>query len=311
MKKSTDLRITPKRLGLTQVKSFCERCFWYRLHLRFREPFSFFGGAIFKNVEQAEMAIVGELLEKDGKLPKEFAPFCEVVGRVEYPRHHTKYKYVLDSGMELYGEPDDIFELADGSIAVIDHKTAQAKGDGDPLLPVYEIQVIGYGLIAEFGLKLGKVSKGGLFYWSTNHETVMSEPDKFYRNQKLWMPFSPKPHLIDIDYERLDAPLDQAVELWEAKTPPARSAKCQDCRKFDTLLAIEAEVQKQLNLNDQIVLSGAGNNSWARHYVMQRVFADNSARSSAVRDLWDETSDLTFAHDGVMANWEAGYDSGF
>ena len=101
MKQTTDLRITPKRLGLIEVETFCERCFWYRLHLKFREPFSFFGGAIFKNMEQAEMAIIGAFLEKDGELPKEFAPFCDVVGRVEYPRHWTKYKYVLDSGVEL------------------------------------------------------------------------------------------------------------------------------------------------------------------------------------------------------------------
>ena len=83
MKKTTDLRITPKRLGLLEVETVCMRCFWYRLHLRFREPFTFFGGAIFKQMEQAEMAIVGYFLDKDGKLPKEFAPFCEAVGRVE------------------------------------------------------------------------------------------------------------------------------------------------------------------------------------------------------------------------------------
>jgi hypothetical protein len=311
MKETTDLRITPKRLGFMEVESFCDRCFWYRLHLKFREPFGFFGGAIFKNMEQAEMAIIGNFLEKDGKLPKEFAPFCDVVARVEYPRHWTKYKHVLDSGVELYGEPDDIFEFADGSIAVIDHKTAQSKGDGDPLLPCYEIQVIGYGFIAEFGLLLGEVSKGGLLYWSANHETVIAEPDKFYRNQKLWMPFTPKPHAIEIDYKRLDAPLKRAVDLWEAKTPPARSEKCQDCRKFDTLLAIEAEVQKQLNLSDQIVLSGTGNSQWAREYVKQRAFVDTSARSAALRDLLNETNDLKFARDGVMANWEVGYDGGF
>jgi glutamine synthetase type III len=140
---------------------------------------------------------------------------------------------------------------------------------------------------------------------------VIAEPDKFYRGQKLWMPFSPKPHPIEIDYKRLNAPLKQAVELWEAKTPPARSEKCQDCKKFDALLAIEAEVQTQLNLNDQIVLSGAGNSQWAREYVKQRVFVDTSARSAALRDLLDETGDFTFARDGVMANWEVGYDGGF
>jgi PD-(D/E)XK nuclease superfamily len=309
--KKTDLRITPKRLGLIMVAAFCLHCFWYRLHLKFREPFSFFGGAIFKNMEQAEMAIIGQLLDKDGKLPKEFAPFCDVTERVEYPRHWTKYKYILPSGVELYGEPDDIFKLADGTLAVIDHKTAQPKGDDDPLLPCYEVQVIGYGLIAERGLDLGEVSKGGLFYWGANHETVISDPAKYYHNQKLWMPFTPKPHSIEIDYKRLDAPLKQAVELWEAKTPPDRSEKCPDCKKLDALLGIEAEVQKQLSLSDQKLLACTGHNHWGRQQVMQRIFTDNSARYAALRDLHDEAGDLAFAEDGVMANWNAAYDHGF
>ena len=45
--------------------------------------------------------------------------------------------------------------------------------------------------------------------------------------------------------------------------------------------------------------------------MTRRAHIETSARSSAMRDLLDEASDLTFASDGVMANWEAGYDGGF
>jgi hypothetical protein len=134
-KLTTDLAITPKRLGLIQMDSFCPRCFWYLLRQKFHPPFDHFGGAIFKNMEQAQMAIVGELLEKGGELPKEFAPFRDLVSRADYPRHWSKFKHKLDSGVLLYGEPDDIFEVSDGSIAVVDHKTAQPKGAEDPFLP--------------------------------------------------------------------------------------------------------------------------------------------------------------------------------
>src|ERR1700740_440722 len=62
-KQTSDLVITPKRLGLIRLAKYCARCFWYRLKLRFRPPFDMFGGAIFKQAEQAQMAVFGSLLE--------------------------------------------------------------------------------------------------------------------------------------------------------------------------------------------------------------------------------------------------------
>ena len=178
--------------------------------------------------------------------PEEFDPFCDLVGRVNYPRHWSKSPaQTRFRGVLLYGVPDDIFWVSDGSIAIIDHKTAQPRAD-DPFLPCYEIQVIGYSFIAEFGLDLGEVSKGGLFYWGAEYKDVVAEPDKFYRDKTLMMSFSPKPHAIEIDYSRLDAPLKEAVKLWEAKTPPERTDKCKDCKKLDALFAIETEIREAI-----------------------------------------------------------------
>jgi hypothetical protein len=308
---NTDFRITPKRLGMIEMESFCPECFWYLFKQKFHPPFNHFGGAIFKNMEQAQMAVIGNFLEEDAELPEEFAPFRDLVSRVDYPRHWSKFKHTLDSGALLYGEPDDIFNLSDGSIAVVDHKTAQPKGTGDPFLPCYEVQVIGYALIAEFGLNLGKVSKGGLFYWGANHESVISEPGKFYRNKKLWMPFTPSPLAIDIDYSRLDEPLKEAARLWNAKTPPEGSEKCKDCKKLAELFTIGAEVEKQLALQDQIMLSGSGNSRFISNYVAQRVYDRQQTRNSALQYLRDDAMELDFANDGMVANWEVFHDHGF
>jgi hypothetical protein len=311
MKKKTDLRITPKRLGQIEMNSFCPRCYWYLLKQKFHPPYDHFGGAIFKHMEQGQMAVIGHFLEKDRKLPEEFAPFTDLVGRMEYPRHWSKFKHILESGVELYGEPDDIFGVADGSIAVIDHKTAQPKGAADPFLPCYEVQVTGYAYIAEFGLKLGEVSKGGLFYWGAEHESVIAEPGKFYRNQRLSMPFAPKPHAIEIDYPRLDAPLKEAVNLWESKIPPKGSDKCTDCKKLLALLAIEAEVGKQLHLSDQQILQQSGHSNWAAQYVIRRVYDRHSDRSLALQELWRDANEIKFAEDGMVATWEILHDHGF
>jgi hypothetical protein len=192
-----------------------------------------FGGAIFKQAEQAEMAVFGNLLERKDGLPREFEPFRDLVGRVEYPRDWRKFQHRLDSGVVIYGEPDEICEVSDGSRAVLDHKTARPKDGTDPLLPVYETQVNGYALIAERGLKLGEVSKGGLIYWTADHEKVIESPERAYRDQRLWISFVPTPVPIEIDYSILDDPLKEAVRLWDLRTAPDRTEKCPDCRKLD------------------------------------------------------------------------------
>jgi hypothetical protein len=303
-KQTTDLAITPKRLGLIQMGSYCPRCYWYLLMQKFHPPFDHFGGAIFKNMEQAEMAIVSDLLEKNGKLPAEFSPFCNLVGQVEFPRNWREFKYQLDSGVVLYGEPDDIYEASDGSIVTIDFKTAQPMDGADPMLEVYRIQCVGYSLIAEFGLKLGTVSKAGLFYWAAAHDSVVRDPGKYYNKQTLCMPFVPKPLAIDIDYKLLDAPLKEAVQLWESLTPPGRSEKCKDCRKLDALLAIEAEVQRNLGISDQIMLSRSRNDLRLLDQIQRRISESVWARSSALMELRDDDRNGMFADDGMITNWE-------
>ena len=304
----TDLAITPKRLGLVEIDSFCPRCYWYLLKQKFHPPFDHFGGAIFKSMEQAQMAVVAALIEKNDGLPEEFAPFCDLVGRVQFPRNWRKFKHRLDSGVLLYGEPDDIFQVSDGSIAVIDFKTARPKDGKDPLLGCYRIQILGYSFIAEFGLKLGEVSRGGLLYWGAEHEKVVADPGKYYRSKRLWMPFVPSPLAFDIDYKQLDAPLKEAVRLWEATTPPDRTAKCKDCKRLDALLAIETGVQELVTVSDQIMLSRSGNDPWIKSYVQQRVADRLSARRSALMDIQDLAGDLNFESDGMIANWEVFHD---
>jgi hypothetical protein len=308
---NTALQITPKRLGQISMDSYCPRCYWYLLKQKFHPPFDHFGGAIFSNMESAQMAIVGDLLEQNGELPKEFHPFCDLTSRVAFPRHWSKFRHTLESDVVLYGVPDDIFEVSDGSIAVIDFKTAQPRGAEDPFLPCYELQVIGYAYIAEFGLKLGEVSKAGLFYWGAEHKKVVSEPGKFYRSQQLWMPFTPKPHAIEIDYSLLDAPLKEAGRLWKAKTPPERSENCKDCMKLDALFALEAAVENQLGVSDRAILAGSGHNGWAVQLIARREFHNLVARHSALLNLRDEANDLTFSEHGMVANWEVFNDHGF
>jgi hypothetical protein len=277
------LRITPKRLGKVAMQDFCPFCFWFLLRLRFRPPFDQFAGGIFKALEKAQIAIVDNLLQKNGELPEPFDPFCDVVGRVEFPRDWRKFHYHLPDGTELYGEPDDIFNLVDGTIAVVDHKSAKPKGGEDPFLPCYETQVIGYGLIAEKGLKLGRVSKGGLFYWAAADDSVVNDPGKHFRGEQLWVPFTPTVIPVEIDYKKLAAPLKEARLLWNSSTPPDGTRGCPHCKRLEALFAIQEEIVASDQLRDSRILSGAGDKTWALRNIGHRSF-DNVLRRNAARE---------------------------
>src|ERR1700752_2624190 len=101
------LEITPRNLGGILLKHFCKRCFCYLLKMRFHAPFNSFGAGIFNSMQRIEEAVVGHYLEKDGCLPKQFAPLCECTSRVEFPRHWSSYRYTHKSGVVLYGQPDE------------------------------------------------------------------------------------------------------------------------------------------------------------------------------------------------------------
>jgi hypothetical protein len=300
---SSDLAITPKRLGLTALPDFCARCFWYLLHLKFHPPFNGFAGAIFDRMEQAQLAIVSDLLDQDGKLPDEFEPFCDLVGCVEFPRDYRKYRFTLKSGATLYGEPDAIYQRADKSLVVVDHKSADHKDGTDRFLPCYQIQTVGYGLIAEKGLNLGKVSEGGLFYWSASHDAVVADPGKHYRSKMLWMPFLPKPIGVEMDFSTLDEPLKEAARLWTLRAAPEGQQGCKDCRRLDAFLALEEEAQSVMSSSDRQMLASSGNSSWVFNRIQHRRWTQSQRRQDALLELRDKASEIKFADDGLIANW--------
>jgi hypothetical protein len=303
-KQLTDLEITPKRLGLIGLPNYCPRCYWYLLRQKFHPPFDHFGGAIFKQMEQAQMAVVGSFLDRDGSLPKEFAPFCDVVGRTAFPRNWRRFRHRLNSGIVLYGEPDEIFSLSDTSIAVVDHKTANAREGKDPLIGCYRTQIIGYSLIAECGLKLGQATKGGLFYWSAQHKDVIADPDGYYHEGSLWMSYKPTVVPFEIDYEYLNNPLEEAVRLWCLSTPPDRTEGCEDCEKLDALFGIEMRAEEILTQRDSRLLRSSYSRQQVQNAVLERQYREFSAIDSALRGLESEANALRFADDGLIANWD-------
>jgi hypothetical protein len=96
-------RITARNVGAHLLEDACKSDFWYLSKLRFQPPFADFGAALFNNCQAMQEAVLGYYFEKDGCLPKEFAPFCDLTSRVEVNKHWSKFGYRHKSGVWLYG----------------------------------------------------------------------------------------------------------------------------------------------------------------------------------------------------------------
>lgn len=300
----TVLAISPRNLGITMLATFCPRCFWMLMRLRFHAPFDHGGGALWTYMQQIQEAQVGHHIEKNGRLPKEFSPFCDINGRAEFPKHWSKFRYQHKSGVILYGIPDEIFTLADGSLCVIDHKTAMNKGREDPFLPIYNSQVVGYSDIAENGLGLGEVTKAGLFYWEVHREDTISDPSGHYDKGNVWVSFFPKPLEFDVDYAFLDPLLKEAKKLWKSDSAPDGREGCKDCTRAEAFFELGTMIDEGEQLKDRWTIVSHGRRPEVVNFVSKRIYDRRRARFSALLELQDETSDFNFAEDGMLANWE-------
>lgn len=294
---SDSFAITPRNLGSVRLPGYCPRCFKRMLTVKFHAPYSHFGAAIFNDAQRCQEAIIGHYLDQNSSLPKQFAPFCDCTARVNCSKHWSKFRYTHSSGVVLYGSPDEVLERRDGTICIMDHKTSHFK-EKDPFHEQYEVQVVGYGNIAE-GLELGEVTLGGLLYWDAQVKEVLESPSEYFTQEKLWMPFSPKGLEIKIDYKILDPLLKELKKISNAKQLPEGRDGCDDCKKLDLLFAFE---QKQ-KVEDRELLRRFGDISSVRNDVLHRQFMREVGHLHLLTEL-DQLGDGMFTSDGVVANWE-------
>lgn len=292
------LAITPRNLGSICLPGYCPKCLRYLLELKWHPPYCHFGAAIFGDMQRSQEAILGYYLDKNGSLPKEFTPFCDCSSRADFPKHWSKFKYTHKSGVVLYGAPDEILRRKNGTLCVIDHKTAHNKGDGDKFHGQYRTQVVGYANIAE-GLELGKVTRGGLLYWEAQVADVLENPSDYYKGGILAMPFMPSTVEIKIDYSILDPLLKELKDVWNASAFPEGREGCNDCKGRELLDAIE----ENLRIQDRMALRAYSDAPGKRRTLINQDF-NRSSRLSALLTEFSQIGEGIFSHDGVIANWE-------
>ncbi len=168
MKRDKTKIISGKDLGQLALKDFCPRCFWIERKLG-KAPGIFPG--IFSSIDSlTKKSVKRSYLERDclpGWLPIEGA-----VRPIEFPRISVP---MLEYGnWILTGDPDEVFEMDDGSYHIVDYKTAKFTNKQDELLPMYQVQLNAYALaLPVYNIK--PISKLSLLYCEPKEELDSDE----------------------------------------------------------------------------------------------------------------------------------------
>ncbi len=232
---SNILRISAKNLGELALDGFCPRCTWLKLKMHNRLPYQIFPG-IFSSIDSYTKRVVHGWIDQHGNLPAWLSELGPINGYID-PPHHSQFQVEIpEFGILLTGASDGMLELADGSIAIIDYKTAKYTANQDKLLPMYEVQLNAYALIAE-RLGFGTVSKLALIYAEPVTDELTAAQPGIHSADGFVMPFSVSIHPIELDMARLFPLFEQARAIFDLAAAPLGKLGCQDCKKLDALLA--------------------------------------------------------------------------
>lgn len=234
MRKGWD-SLSARALGSLALPDACERCFW--LHQKIGAPPMIFPG-IFSSIDSYSKKVVQAALEWHQHLPHWFEQFG-LRGKPLQPIHYSWFRINTGHGsLQLNGMPDEILHTTDGSLIIIDYKTARHKPD-DPLRPLYEVQLNVYARIAESlaqpraGYPFpARVDALGLMYYDPLTEEVSFEK---LNTQGFLMEF----HAYWVGIERCDARIDEllarAWHILSQPTPPAGNPNCKTCQVYQAI----------------------------------------------------------------------------
>ena len=211
--------IGAKDLGSLVLPEFCPRCFWFERHFG---PFPMRFPGIFSVIDSASKKSVRRSFFQRKKLPDwldipdvtEVLPL-EEAGKVEAYRNR-KYLIILhrESGWILKGAPDNIFKLQDGTIHIVDYKTARYTQRQNELHPLYGVQLNCYALLAH-KLPVSKLS------------LVFCEPNSELENDITFnLKFSPKIVPVKLNTKVIPELLKKAKKIVNQKTPPPARQNC-------------------------------------------------------------------------------------
>jgi hypothetical protein len=229
------IRVSPRVLGKMKTAKFCPRCFWFQIGLGFRLPFDMPMAGIMYNLDRFEKKLVETHFESKKAAPSWLAKL-RCTATVQFPAKMTME--FPEYGLTLVGMPDAVFLKKDGSLFLVDYKTAKVKPDGDPFMPCYETQLLGYARLLEAN-GVGKVSEAALIYFDNCCADYYDEPLCLLTEDGMNIPFAVKIHPVSIDPNSLEPFLKEFRAYADMLLPPDGREGCKDCERLERLLSLQ------------------------------------------------------------------------
>jgi hypothetical protein len=145
------------------------------------------------------------------------------------------------SDILLTGAPDGVFERADGSLLIVDYKTARLTPAQRAMLPVYATQLNAYAYIAEH-TGYGRVSGLALVYTEPVTDRAALARDDIQDSSGVDLRFAPRIKWVTLDLATIPPLLAEARAILDQTVAPAARPGCADCEKLDALIRLRPAV---------------------------------------------------------------------
>ena len=235
--KVTDrIRISGKDLGVLAVNSFCPRCFWVSRKAPAGLPYQIFPG-IFSSIDSYTKKVVHGWFDRKSTAPVWLTELGPITGYIE-PPHHSKFQFVdEETNILLTGAPDAIFVRGDRTHLIGDYKTSRFTKNQDSLLPMYEVQLNAYALIAE-AVGISPVSAIALIYAEPLTDQSAADLEANHDEAGFSMGFAAKIKQLVLNTEMVHPLLGRAREILDLQVAPSGRRGCKECEKLDGLIAL-------------------------------------------------------------------------
>ena len=234
------MRISAKNLGILALPDCCPRCFWMRAKLGWQAPWAIMPG-IFSSIDGFSKRSLLAFYETNGHFPPWIAGRWADVRPLKSP-HHSTFRFVdPETGVTLTGVPDLILGLPNDKLAILDLKTARYSKHQDFLLPMYQVQLVGYALIAE-SLGMGTVEALGLVYGEPPANDDNRGLDALVDDKGFSMPFKATAMPIELNRALIPPLLREAKTLLDMKNPPLKREGCKECQLIGEMARISGKL---------------------------------------------------------------------
>ena len=245
------IQISAKQLGSLALDAFCPRCFWIRMMCGGRLPYQTFPG-IFSSIDSYSKKLTSSHFRQHGRVPKWFESFGDFGSPIRVPGW-SKFQMVdPETNVLLTGVPDEILRHPKRGVTILDYKTARHTSTQDELMPMYEVQLNCYALIAE-RIGFGRVCGLGILYYEPLTELKDLNWESLIQDDRFFLQFSPKLKRVNVEPDIIPPLLNRAREICDNAECPTARPDCRDCCKLETI--VRATGIPCFNLKEQLIRS--------------------------------------------------------